>query len=81
MHYTSPIREPLITGNKTLHDITEDISRSIEQPPRLWWIALLIAGSIATVGVLLILYTIWKGIGVWGLNKTVNWAWDITNFV
>ena len=21
------------------------------------------------------------GIGVWGLNKTVNWAWDITNFV
>ena len=19
--------------------------------------------------------------GVWGLNKTVNWAWDITNFV
>ncbi|MEL6483867.1 MAG: NrfD/PsrC family molybdoenzyme membrane anchor subunit, partial [Bacteroidota bacterium] len=21
------------------------------------------------------------GIGVWGLNRTVNWAWDITNFV
>lgn len=81
MHYTSPIREPLITGKKSLHNITEDISRSIEQPPRLWWIALLIAGSVATVGVLLILFTIWKGIGVWGVNKTVNWAWDITNFV
>ena len=26
-------------------------------------------------------YTIGTGIGVWGLNKTVNWAWDITNFV
>jgi len=24
---------------------------------------------------------LWEGIGVWGLNKTVNWAWDITNFV
>jgi len=81
MHYTSPIREPLINGNKSYHDITEDISRSIEQPPRLWWIALLISGTVATIGVLLILYTIWKGIGVWGLNKTVNWAWDITNFV
>ncbi|OWY19179.1 hydrogenase [Sphingobacteriales bacterium UPWRP_1] len=81
MHYTSPIREPLINGNKSYHDITEDISRSIEQPPRLWWIALLVSGAVATVGVLLILYTIWKGIGVWGLNKTVNWAWDITNFV
>ena len=21
------------------------------------------------------------GVGVWGLNKTVGWAWDITNFV
>ena len=28
-----------------------------------------------------IAYTIGTGIGVWGLNKTVGWAWDITNFV
>ena len=26
-------------------------------------------------------YTIGNGIGSWGLNKTINWAWDITNFV
>ncbi len=25
--------------------------------------------------------TLWYGIGEWGLNKTVGWAWDITNFV
>jgi Ni/Fe-hydrogenase subunit HybB-like protein len=24
---------------------------------------------------------LWHGIGMWGLNKTVGWAWDITNFV
>ena len=24
---------------------------------------------------------LWNGIGRWGLNKTVQWAWDITNFV
>ena len=28
-----------------------------------------------------IIYTISTGIGAWGLNKTVGWAWDITNFV
>ena len=28
-----------------------------------------------------IFYTIGTGIGVWGLNNTVGWAWDITNFV
>ena len=26
-------------------------------------------------------YTIGTGIGVWGNNNTVGWAWDITNFV
>jgi hypothetical protein len=26
-------------------------------------------------------WTVWFGIGTWGLNKTVGWAWDITNFV
>ncbi|MBJ6143510.1 polysulfide reductase NrfD [Hymenobacter sp. BT559] len=25
--------------------------------------------------------TLWYGIGEWGLNKTIGWAWDITNFV
>jgi molybdopterin-containing oxidoreductase family membrane subunit len=28
-----------------------------------------------------IIYTVSTGIGTWGLNKTVGWAWDITNFV
>jgi molybdopterin-containing oxidoreductase family membrane subunit len=28
-----------------------------------------------------LIYTWWTGIGVWGLNKTIGWAWDITNFV
>src|SRR5690606_10081214 len=32
-------------------------------------------------GVGCIIYTISTGIGVWGLNKTIGWAWDITNFV
>jgi Ni/Fe-hydrogenase subunit HybB-like protein len=26
-------------------------------------------------------YTFWFGLGAWGLNKTVGWAWDITGFV
>ena len=30
MHYESPIREPLILEDKTLHDITEDVARPIE---------------------------------------------------
>ena len=81
MHYSSPIRDPLITGSKTYHDITEDISSVTERTLPGWLIATIISGIIATIGILSILWTIWKGIGVWGLNKTIGWAWDITNFV
>lgn len=26
-------------------------------------------------------WTVWQGIGTWGLNKTIGWGWGITNFV
>jgi molybdopterin-containing oxidoreductase family membrane subunit len=82
-HVDSLIREPLILGkDKTYGQITTDIVRNTEgNPPREWWIAF----GIALVGLMLyvvaVSWTIFKGIGVWGLQKTVNWAWDITNFV
>ena len=33
------------------------------------------------MGICAVTYQIKVGIGTWGLNKTVGWAWDITNFV
>ena len=29
-HYEAPIRNPLITGDKTYHDVTVDIARPVE---------------------------------------------------
>ena len=40
MHYESPIREPLILEDKSLHDITEDIARPVEGKANKWWWAL-----------------------------------------
>ncbi|MEZ7838263.1 MAG: polysulfide reductase NrfD [Flavobacteriales bacterium] len=82
MHYESPIREPLILQDKTLHDITEDVARPIEGKANKYWWALFIAALLAFMwGAGCLAYTAGTGIGVWGLNKTVGWAWDITNFV
>jgi Ni/Fe-hydrogenase subunit HybB-like protein len=82
MHHTSPIREPLVTGGKTYHDVTEDVSRQVERKPTALWTGAFI---VALIGLGIFFYsvyrTLWYGIGEWGLNKTVNWAWDITNFV
>ncbi|HMN04678.1 MAG TPA: polysulfide reductase NrfD [Flavobacteriales bacterium] len=82
MHQEAAIRPPLILGHRTYADITNDVVAPIEnKAPRIWYVLLTIAGIIALYGVGCILYLISKGIGVWGLNKTINWAWDITNFV
>ena len=81
-HKESHIREPLILGDKSYHDITVDIARPIETKANKWWWLLFgLSLTLFLWGIGCILYTIGKGIGVWGLNKTVGWAWDITNFV
>ena len=82
MHKEAAIREPLILGNKSYHDISSDVIGPIEnKAPTGWYVLITIAGLISLWGIGCILYLIATGIGTWGLNKTVGWAWDITNFV
>ncbi|MCZ2277899.1 MAG: polysulfide reductase NrfD [Bacteroidia bacterium] len=78
----SDLRLPLILGDKSVHQITEDICRPIEgKANKWWWIAFTIAAAALLWWVICVSYTVGVGLGVWGLNRTVNWAWDITNFV
>ncbi|MBJ60155.1 MAG: hydrogenase [Flavobacteriales bacterium] len=82
MQKESPIREPLILGNKSYHDITVDVAKPVlAKANKMWWIVFGISLLLFVWWILSVGYTIGTGIGVWGLNKTVGWAWDITNFV
>ncbi|MDQ3050308.1 MAG: polysulfide reductase NrfD [Bacteroidota bacterium] len=82
MHYESELREPLILGDKTHHQITEDVCRPIEgKANKYWWMAFTLASLALLWWIISVSYTLGTGLGVWGLNKTVGWAWDITNFV
>ena len=81
-HYEAPIRRPLVTGEKSYHDVTVDVAAPVEgKANKQWWIVFGIALAAFLWGIGCIIYTISTGIGTWGLNKTVGWAWDITNFV
>jgi molybdopterin-containing oxidoreductase family membrane subunit len=81
-HSSVTVRQPLILGDKSYHQISEDISRPVEgKANNLFKILFTISSLLALWGVGCFAYTIGTGIGVWGLNKTVGWAWDITNFV
>jgi len=82
MHYESDIREPLILGDKSYGDITRDVAAPVEgKANKMWWFAFSLALIAFLWGIGVMTYTVGTGIGTWGLNKTVGWAWDITNFV
>jgi len=86
MSADSPITEigetPLVPAHVDAAFVSDEVSRVTEtRAPIGWWlilgIALLGLGVLgASVG-----YLIWNGIGSWGNNSPIAWAWDITNFV
>ena len=75
-------REPAIAGNKTPADVTREICAVLDRKPSgLWWAGLVSALSLLLAGAGAVTYEIRTGIGTWGLNRTVGWAFDITDFV
>ena len=73
---------PLIEGNKSYSQVTEEIFSTTERrPPLKWWLALSVSFSLLLLGAWAVTQTVARGIGTWGLNRTVGWAFDITNFV
>ncbi|MFB3922652.1 MAG: NrfD/PsrC family molybdoenzyme membrane anchor subunit [Terriglobia bacterium] len=76
------LREPAIAGNKIPADVTREICAVLDRKPSgLWWAGLLFAMSLLLAGAGAIAYEVSTGIGTWGLNRTVGWAFDITDFV
>ena len=83
MHNSRDITDaPLVEGNHTFASITEKISSITENPPpKGWWIAFLASLSLLGLLKISILYLLWEGTGIWGLNNPVGWGWAIVNFV
>ncbi len=78
-------RAPLTTGGQDARTITDSVCRIAEQPlletRKTWLAAFLVCSGLTAMLFLLIGYLILTGIGVWGNNSPVFWAFDITNFV
>lgn len=80
--HTSELRNPLITLKRTYGQITNDVLDSIEGgPSTAWYVCFSISVLTLLMGIVVVAYQVKTGIGTWGLNKTVGWSWDITNFV
>ncbi len=75
-------REPLVLGNKSLKDVTEDICEVVERPPGKAFLAALFSAKMLFIFYIIVWGCIVaKGIGLMGINSPVGWGTAIITFV
>ncbi|HEX7089454.1 MAG TPA: NrfD/PsrC family molybdoenzyme membrane anchor subunit [Longimicrobiales bacterium] len=62
-------------------ELTDRLLAPLWSRARAWWIAFAVTGAGTLLFGIAIAYTVIAGIGVWGNNIPVAWAYAITNFV
>ena len=76
-------RAALVLNMDKFSQVTATVCRvnEADRAPTAWYIAFALAVSLLSVLGICIGYLFATGVGVWGLNNPVMWAYDITNFV
>ncbi len=74
---------PVIGPGHSYATVTDQISSIVltKRTPGGWFLGFGIAFLFMNLLMLTVVMLLWKGVGIWGLNIPVAWAWDITNFV
>ena len=66
---------------RTAEQIEQDLLRPIFTSTLKYKVAVTLSACLVLAGVAAFAYQLYAGIGVWGINSPVFWAFDITNFV
>jgi hypothetical protein len=74
---------PVIAPGYTFGSVTDKISAIVltRRTPLGWYAGFALAFSFTLLLLVSLTYLVFKGIGIWGNNIPVGWAFDITNFV
>jgi molybdopterin-containing oxidoreductase family membrane subunit len=73
---------PVVEGRPTAATLDATISAPLDEfPPRKWWMALSVTITMLMTGAFCVGMTLYKGLGLWGVNQPVGWGIDIVNFV
>jgi Ni/Fe-hydrogenase subunit HybB-like protein len=75
-------RAELVLCNNTFTTVTDKVTAlALGKPPLAWYLGMAVSLSLLSLLGLTIGYLVFTGVGVWGNNNPVAWAFDITNFV
>jgi molybdopterin-containing oxidoreductase family membrane subunit len=74
---------PVLRGHYSDASISDQIAGIVLERPTHWgWlVGAALAGAFTVLFVVAISYLLVKGVGIWGINQPVAWAFAITNFV
>ncbi len=73
---------PTVLGNPSLAQVDEEVAVPLASfPGYAWWGAFAFSGLLMLMGMSLMGYVAYTGIGLWGNNSPVFWAFPIVNFV
>jgi molybdopterin-containing oxidoreductase family membrane subunit len=80
---TSPENVPIIAPGHSFTTVTEKISDLVlnNRQPVAWWVGFAIAFGVLQVLMISIGYLFYAGLGIWGINVPVGWAFAIINLV
>jgi molybdopterin-containing oxidoreductase family membrane subunit len=79
----SPESQPVLRGHPTYASITDKIADTVLERPTHWaWaVGFAISAVLSVLFIVAMSYLFAKGVGIWGINQPVSWAFALTNFV
>ncbi len=74
---------PVIAPGYTFGSVTDKIASIVlgRRTPRGWYLGFAISFCFVILLFVALTYLVFKGVGIWGVNQPVGWAFAITNFV
>src|SRR5438034_7379277 len=75
--------EPLISGRYSFGSVTDKISAIVlaGRMPASWYVGFAVSFLLVIVLLWAVTYLFVRGVGIWGINIPVAWAFAIVNFV
>jgi Ni/Fe-hydrogenase subunit HybB-like protein len=79
----TPAGSPFLAPGNTFTSITEKITSIVltRRTPLAWFIGFAIGFTLLQALMVAIVYLLYKGVGIWGINQPVGWGFAIINFV